>query len=163
MLQKGVPRKGPDGRILKDADGNISYQPYEIKIFNTINFDRSMHYNPFAYIRSEKDILKLVNTFMENTKEEGAQGGDPFWNKAERLLYTAYIGYIWYEAPAEEQNFSTLIEMINLSETREEDEDYENVIDQLFKELEQVEPQHFAVRQYHKFKLAAGTSGLYFE
>ena len=156
MLQRGVPRKGPDGRILKDADGNISYQPYEIKIFNTINFERSMHYNPFAYIRSEKDILKLVNTFMENTKEEGAQGGDPFWNKAERLLYTAYIGYIWYEAPVEEQNFSTLIEMINLSETREEDEDYENVIDQLFKELEQVEPQHFAVRQYRKFKLAAG-------
>ena len=156
MLQKGVPRKDPDGKIVKDADGNISYQPYEIKVFNTINFDRSMHYNPFAYIRSEKDILKLVNTFMENTKEEGAQGGDPFWNKAERLLYTAYIGYIWYEAPTEEQNFSTLIEMINLSETREEDEDYENVIDQLFKELEQVEPQHFAVRQYHKFKLAAG-------
>ena len=156
MLQKGVPKIDPDGNVAKDPEGKTVYQPYEIKVFNTINFDRSMHYNPFAYIRSEKDILKLVNTLMENTKEEGAQGGDPFWNKAERLLYTAYIGYIWYEAPENEQNFSTLIAMIDLSETREEDEEYENVIDLLFKELEEKNPQHFAVRQYRKYKLAAG-------
>ena len=156
MLQKGVPKIDPDGNVIKDSEGKTVYQPYEIKVFNTINFDRSMHYNPFSYIRSEKDILKLVNTLMENTKEEGAQGGDPFWNKAERLLYTAYIGYIWYEAPENEQNFSTLITMIDLSETREEDEEYENVIDLLFKELEEENPQHFAVRQYRKYKLAAG-------
>ena len=158
MLQKGVPRIDTDGNEVKDSEGKTVYHPYEIKVFNTINFDRSMHYNPFAYIRSEKDILKLVNTLMENTKEEGAQGGDPFWNKAERLLYTAYIGYIWYEAPEKEQNFSTLITMIDLSETREEDEEYENTIDLLFKELEEENPQHFAVRQYRKYKLAAGVA-----
>ena len=156
MLQKGVPKIDPDGNIVEDADGKTVYVPYEIKVFNTIIFDRSMHYNPFEYIKSEKDILKLVNTLMENTKSEGAQSGDPFWDKAERLLYTAYIGLIWYEAPPKEQNFSTLIEMIDLSETREEDEGYENVIDLLFKELEQKNPQHFAVRQYRKYKLAAG-------
>ncbi|MCR5338556.1 MAG: type IV secretory system conjugative DNA transfer family protein [Lachnospiraceae bacterium] len=156
MLQKGVPKIDPDGNTVKDDKGKTVYQPYEIKVFNTINFDRSMHYNPFEYIKSEKDILKLVNTLMENTKSEGAQAGDPFWDKAEKLLYTAYIGFIWYEAPRCEQNFSTLIEMIDLSETREDDEGYENVIDLLFKELEQENPQHFAVRQYRKYKLAAG-------
>ena len=156
MLKKGVPRVDADGNIMRNKKGKTVYEPYEIKVFNTINFDRSMHYNPFAYVHSEKDILKLVNTLMENTKGEGAQAGDPFWDKAERLLYTAYIGMIWYEAPLSEQNFSTLIEMIDLSETREEDEGYENVIDILFKELEQKDPQHFAVRQYRKFKLAAG-------
>ncbi len=156
MLKKGVPRIDPDGEIVEDKNGKVVYDPYDIKVFNTINFDRSMHYNPFAYIHSEKDILKLVNTLMENTKSEGAQTGDPFWDKAERLLYTAYIGFIWYEAPVSEQNFSTLIEMIDLSETREEDESFENAIDLLFKELEERDPQHFAVRQYRKYKLAAG-------
>ncbi|MCR4907461.1 MAG: type IV secretory system conjugative DNA transfer family protein [Lachnospiraceae bacterium] len=139
MLQKGIPKMDPDGNTVKEDNGKTVYVPYEIKVFNTINFDRSMHYNPFRYINSEKDILKLVNTLMENTKEEGAQGGDPFWNKAERLLYTAYIGYIWYEAPENEQNFSTLITMIDLSETREEDEEYENVVDLLFPELSDIE------------------------
>ena len=115
-----------------------------------------MKYNPFHYIKSEKDILKLVNTLMENTRGEGTQSQDPFWEKAERLLYTAYIGYLWYEAPPIEQNFTTLIDMIDLSQTREEEEDYENVIDGLFKELEKKDPDHFAVRQYRKFKLAAG-------
>ena len=156
MLKKGVPKKDPDGNIVKDEDGKTVYEPYEIKVFNTIDFNLSMHYNPFQYIHSEKDILKLVNTFMENTKGDGQQGGDPFWDKAERLLYTAYIGCIWYEAPPEEQNFATLIEMLDLSETKEEDEDYENVIDMLFKELEEKDPNHFAVRQYRKFKMAAG-------
>ena len=156
MLKKGVPRIDPDGKIVEDKNGKVVYDPYDIKVFNTINFDRSMHYNPFAYIHSEKDILKLVNTLMENIKSEGAQTGDPFWDKAERLLYTAYIGFIWYEAPVSEQNFSTLIEMIDLSETREEDEGFENAIDLLFKELEERDPQHFAVRQYRKYKLAAG-------
>ncbi|MCR4907546.1 MAG: type IV secretory system conjugative DNA transfer family protein [Lachnospiraceae bacterium] len=156
MLQKGVPKTDPDGKTVRDKNGKPVFEPYEIKVFNTIDFEKSMHYNPFQYIRSEKDILKLVNTLMENTKSEEAQAGDPFWDKAERLLYTAYIGYIWYEAPPEEQNFATLIEMLEYSETREEDEDFKNVIDLLFEELEQVKPRHFAVRQYRKYKLAAG-------
>ena len=115
-----------------------------------------MHYNPFHYIRSEKDILKLVNTIMVNTKGEGEKSSEDFWTKAERLLYCALIGYIYYEAPEEEQNFSTLLEFINASETREEDEEFKNAVDLLFEELERDEPNHFAVRQYKKYKLAAG-------
>ena len=130
--------------------------PYKIKVLNTINFAKSMHYNPFHYIRSEKDILKLVNTIMVNTKGEGEKSSEDFWTKAERLLYCALIGYIYYEAPEEEQNFSTLLEFINASETREEDEEFKNAVDLLFEELERDEPNHFAVRQYKKYKLAAG-------
>ncbi|MGN0679565.1 MAG: VirD4-like conjugal transfer protein, CD1115 family [Oscillospiraceae bacterium] len=129
---------------------------YKIKSLNLINFKKSMHYNPFAYIRSEKDILKLVNTIISNTKGEGEKSGEDFWVKAERLLYTAYIGYIYYEAPEEEQNFNTLIEMIDASEAREDDENFKNPIDLLFERLENKNPTHFAVRQYKKYKLAAG-------
>ena len=128
---------------------------YRIRIFNTINFKKSMRYNPFAYIHSETDILKLVTTLISNTKGEG-KGGDEFWTKAETLLYTALIGYIHYEAPVEEQNFSTLLAMINAMEVREDDESFKNAVDLLFEELEQKDPEHFAVRQYAKFKLAAG-------
>lgn len=156
MLAKGIPKIGEDNKPVRDGKGRVVYEPYEIKVFNTIDFSKSMKYNPFAYINSEKDILKLVNTLMENTKGEGEQSTDEFWIKAERLLYTAYIGYIWYEAPMKEQNFATLIKMIDLSETREEEEDYENVIDGLFKRLEAKDKEHFAVRQYRRFKLAAG-------
>ena len=155
MLRRGVPKIVND-KPVKDSKGKTVYESYEIKVFNTIDFNKSMKYNPFAYIKSEKDILKMVNTLMENTKGDGPQNGDPFWDKAERLLYTAYIGYIWYEAPPKEQNFETLIDMIDLSQTKEEEEDYENVIDGLFKELEMKDPDHFAVRQYRKYKLAAG-------
>ena len=143
------------GRPYKDEKGNLSYQPYRIKVFNTIDFGKSMHYNPFAYIHSEKDILKLVTTLIANTKGEG-KGGDDFWVKAETLLFTALIGYIHYEAPTEEQNFSTLLEMINAMEVREDDEEFENPVDLMFKELESRQPGHFAVRQYKKYKLAAG-------
>ncbi len=156
LLLKGPVRRDEKHRIVRDEKGKPVHKPYKIRVFNTIDFSASMHYNPFAYIHSEKDILKLVNTLMENTKGEGSQSTDEFWTKAERLLYTAYIGYIWYEAPEIEQNFSTLIKMIDLSETREEEEGYENVIDELFNELEMEEPDHFAVRQYRKYKLAAG-------
>lgn len=136
--------------------GNVFLKSnYRIKIFNTINFKKSMHYNPFAYVHSEKDILKLVTTLIANTKGEG-KGGDDFWLKAETLLYTALIGYIHYEAPKEEQNFSTLLEMINAMEVREDDEEFKNAVDMLFDELEEREPEHFAVRQYKKYKLAAG-------
>ena len=128
---------------------------YKVKIFNSINFKKSMHYNPFAYIHSEKDILKLVTTLIANTKGDG-KSGDDFWQKAETLLYTALIGYIHYEAPEEEQNFATLIEFINAMEVREDDETFENNVDLAFKELESREPNHFAVRQYKKYKLAAG-------
>ena len=117
-----------------------------------------MHYNPFAYIRSEKDILKLVNTIIVNTKGEGQQSGEDFWVKAEKLLYTAYIGFIWYEAPEKEQNFSMLIDMIDASEAREDDESFKNPVDLLFDELEAEKPNHFAVRQYKKYKLAAGVA-----
>ena len=128
---------------------------YRIRFLNTINMKKSMHYNPFAYIHSEKDILKLVTTLIANTKGEG-KGGDDFWVKAETLLFTALIGYIHYEAPTEEQNFSTLLEMINAMEVREDDEEFENPVDLMFKELESRQPGHFAVRQYKKYKLAAG-------
>ena len=156
MLQRGIPKKDCKGNVVRDEEGRVVYEPYEIKVLNTIDFKKSMKYNPFMYIKSEKDILKLVNTLMENTKGEGNSSQDPFWEKAERLLYTAFIGYLWYEAPPKEQNFETLIEMIDLSQTREEDEDYENVIDSMFKDLEKRDPKHFAVRQYRKYKLAAG-------
>ncbi len=129
---------------------------YKLKILNTINFSKSMRYNPFKYIRSEKDILKLVNTIIANTKGEGEKSSEDFWVKAERLLYCALIGYIWYEAPENEQNFETLLAFINASETREEDESFKNAVDELFEELESNHPEHFAVRQYKKYKLAAG-------
>ena len=145
----------PKGDIVIDAGKLLQRSGYRIKIFNTINFKKSMHYNPFAYIHSEKDILKLVTTLISNTKEE-QKGGDEFWTKAETLLYCALIGYIHYEAPAEEQNFSTLIEFINAMEVREDDEEFQNPVDLMFEELAQKNPNHFAVRQYAKYKLAAG-------
>ncbi len=145
----------PKGDIVIDTGKLLERNGYRIKIFNTINFKKSMHYNPFAYIHSEKDILKLVTTLISNTKGEG-QGGDPFWTKAETLLYCALIGYIHYEAPVEEQNFSTLIEFINAMEVREDDEEFKNPVDLMFEELAEREPNHFAVRQYAKYRLAAG-------
>ena len=145
----------PKGTVLVECGKLLQKNGYRIKVFNTINFKKSMHYNPFAYIHSEKDILKLVTTLIANTKGDG-KGGDDFWQKAETLLYTAIIGYIHYEAPVEEQNFSTLIEFINAMEVREDDETFENNVDLLFKELEEKDPNHFAVRQYKKYKLAAG-------
>ena len=155
MLSRGTP-KVKNGKPARDKNGRVVYEPYRIKVLNTINFKKSMHYNPFRYIRSEKDILKLVNTIIANTKGEGEKSAEDFWVKSERLLYCALIGYIYYEAPEEEQNFSTLLEFINASETREEDEEFKNAVDELFEELEQEKPEHFAVRQYKKFKLAAG-------
>ncbi len=155
MLQRGAPKLGKDGKPMKDKHGKVIYEPYRIKVLNTINFKKSMHYNPFAYIHSEKDILKLVTTLIANTKGEG-KAGDDFWVKAETLLYCALIGYIHYEAPVEEQNFSTLIEFINAMEVREDDEEFKNPVDLMFDALESEKPNHFAVRQYKKYKLAAG-------
>ena len=146
----------PKGTIIIECGKMLSDAGYKIKVLNTINFKKSMRYNPFHYIRSEKDILKLVNTIIANTKGDGEKSGEDFWVKAERLLYCALIGYIWYEAPEEEQNFSTLLEFINASEAREDDETFKNAVDELFEELEQKKPEHFAVRQYKKYKLAAG-------
>ena len=131
------------------------YDPYQIKVLNTINFKKSMHYNPFHYIHSEKDILKFVTALIANTKGDG-KSGDEFWTKAETLLYCALVGYIHYEAPVEEQNFSTLLEMLNAMEVREDDEAFQNQVDLMFEELESRKPNHFAVRQYKKYKLAAG-------
>ena len=145
----------PKGTTLLEVGNAFVHANYRIKIFNTINFHKSMHYNPFAYLHSEKDILKLTTTLMANTKGEG-KGGDPFWEKAEILLYCALIGYIHYEAPKEEQNFATLIEFINAMEVREDDEDFQNAVDLMFEDLKKKKPNHFAVRQYAKFKLAAG-------
>ena len=145
----------PKGSIVVECGKLLEKNNYRIKIFNTINFSKSMHYNPFAYIHSEKDILKLVNTLICNTKGDG-KSGDDFWVKAETLLYCALIGYIHYEAPEEEQNFATLIELVNAMEVREDDETFENPVDIAFKELEKNKPNHFAVRQYKKYKLAAG-------
>lgn len=155
LLSRGSPRLGKDGKPLRNKKGKIIYEPYQIKVFNTINFKKSMHYNPFAYLHSEKDILKLVTVLIANTKGEG-KSGDDFWVKAETLLYTALIGYIYYEAPKNEQNFSTLVEMINAMEVREDDESFKNAVDLLFDALEQKDPDHFALRQYKKYKLAAG-------
>ena len=146
----------PKGSILVECGHALqAIGKYEIKVFNTINFSKSMHYNPFAYIHSEKDILKLVTTLIANTKGDG-KSGDEFWTKAETLLYCALIGYIHYEAPVEEQNFATLIEFINAMEVREDDEEFQNPVDIMFENLEKRKPKHFAVRQYKKFKLAAG-------
>ena len=145
----------PKGDIVISAGKLLQGSGYRIKIFNSINFKKSMHYNPFAYVHSEKDILKLVTTLISNTKGDG-KGGDPFWEKAETLLYSALIGYIHYEAPEEEQNFATLIEFINAMEVREDDEEFKNPVDLMFDELEEKDPNHFAVRQYKKFKLSAG-------
>ena len=146
----------PKGTLLTETGRMLEHAGYEIRTLNTINFRKSNHYNPFMYIRSEKDILKLVNTIIANTKGEGDKSGEDFWVKAEKLYYQALIGYIWYEAPDEEKNFSTLLEMINASETREDDENFKNAVDLMFEELEEREPDHFAVRQYKKYKLAAG-------
>jgi len=145
----------PKGSLIGEVGNALYKNGYRIKVFNTINFTKSMHYNPFAYIHSEKDILKLVTTLIANTKGE-SKGSDEFWLKAETLLYTALIGYIHYEAPEEEQNFSTLLEMINAMEVREDDEEFKNPVDMMFDELAAKEPEHFAVRQYAKYKLAAG-------
>ncbi|WP_195548782.1 VirD4-like conjugal transfer protein, CD1115 family [Coprococcus comes] len=156
MLAKGPPKKDKNGNIIKDKSGKVVHEPYVIKVLNTINFSKSLHYNPFAYIRSEKDILKLVTTIIVNTKGEGEKASEDFWVKAEKLLYTALIAFIWYEGDEEEKNLNTLLDLLNESETREEDETYQNPVDMMFQELEERDPQHFAVRQYKKYKMAAG-------
>ena len=146
----------PKGTVLIECGKLLQRGGYQIKVLNTINFKKSMKYNPFAYLRSEKDILKLVNTIIANTKGDGEKSGEDFWVKAEKLYYTALIGYIWYEAPDEEKNFTTLLEMINASEAREDDEDFQNPVDLMFERLEEKDPEHFAGKQYRKYKLAAG-------
>ena len=155
IFQLCLDKTLPKGTVINEVGSLFQRNNYRIKIFNTINFRKSMHYNPFAYIHSEKDILKLVTTLIANTKGEG-KTGDDFWVKAETLLYCALIGYLWYEAPEEEQNFSVLVTLLNSMEVREEDESFKNAVDQLFDELAAKEPEHFAVRQYEKYKLAAG-------
>ena len=154
-LQRGAPKLDAKGNPVKDKNGKVVYEPYQIRVFNTINFRKSQHYNPFAYIHSEKDILKLVTALIANTKGDG-KAGDEFWTKAETLLYTALIGYIHYEAPENEQNFATLLEMLNSMDVREDDEDYQNPVDMMFEALRKKNPNHFAVRQFVKFKMAAG-------
>ena len=156
MLTKGPPKRDKDENVIKDKSGKVVHEPYVIKVLNTINFSKSLHYNPFAYIRSEKDILKLVTTIIANTKGEGEKSSEDFWVKAEKLLYTALIAFIWYEGDEEEKNLNTLLDLLNESETREEDETYQNPVDMMFQELEERDPQHFAVRQYKKYKMAAG-------
>ena len=156
MLRRGAPKLDENGKPMRDARGKVIYEPYRIKVLNTINFKKSMKYNPFAYIRSEKDILKLVNVIIANTKGDGEKSSEDFWVKAERLLYCALIGYIWYEAEPEEKNFLTLLELINASEAREDDEEFQSPVDLLFAKLEKEHPDHFAVKQYRKFKMAAG-------
>ena len=156
MLAKGPPKRDKDGSVVKDKSGKVVHEPYVIKVLNTINFSKSLHYNPFAYIRSEKDILKLVTTIIVNSKGEGEKASEDFWVKAEKLLYTALIAFIWYEGDEEEKNLNTLLDLLNESETREEDETYQNPVDMMFQELEGRDPQHFAVRQYKKYKMAAG-------
>ena len=146
----------PKGTVLIECGKLLQCSGYRIKVLNTINFQKSMHYNPFSYLRSEKDILKLVNTIMVNTKGEGEKSSEDFWTKAEKLYYTALIGYIYYEAPEEEKNFTTLLDMINASEAREDDEDFKNPVDLMFDRLEEKDPEHFALKQYKKYKLAAG-------
>ena len=146
----------PKGTVLVECGKMLEKNGYDIRVLNTINFKKSMHYNPFAYLRSEKDILKLVQTIIANTKGEGEKSGEDFWVKAERLYYTALIGYLYYEAPEEEQNFETLLAFIDASEVREEDENFKNAVDYIFEALEKEKPNHFAVKQYRKYKLAAG-------
>ena len=156
LLAHGGPKRDENGKPVRDKHGKIVYEPYRIKVLNTINFSKSMKYNPLAYVRSEKDILKLVNVIIANTKGDGEKSSEDFWIKAERLLYCALIGYIWYEAEPEEKNFITLLELINACEAREDDETYKSPVDILFDELAQAQPEHFAVKQYVKFKMAAG-------
>ena len=146
----------PKGTVLVECGKLLQRGGYRIKVLNTINFKKSMRYNPFAYLRSEKDILKLVNTLIANTKGDGEKAGEDFWVKSERLFYCALIGYIWYEAPEEEKNFTTLLEMINASEAREDDPEFQSPVDLMFERLEEKDPEHFAVRQYKKFLLSAG-------
>ena len=146
----------PKGTVLVECGKLLQRGGYKIKVLNTINFKKSMHYNPFAYIRSEKDILKLVNTIIANTRGDGEKSGEDFWVKSERLFYCALIGYIWYEAPEDEKNFTTLLEMINASEAREDDPEFQSPVDLMFERLEEKDPEHFAVRQYKKFLLSAG-------
>ena len=146
----------PKGTVVEECGKMLQRGGYEIKILNTINFKQSMRYNPFRYIYCENDILKLVNCIMENTKGEDSKGGEDFWAKAEALYYQALIAYIWYEAPEEEKNMTTLLEMLNASEVREDDENFKNAVDLMFEQLQQRDPEHFAVRQYVKYKMAAG-------
>ena len=155
LLERGSPKLGEDGKPVR-KNGKLVYEPYRIKVLNTINFKKSMKYNPFAYLHDEKDILKLVNTLIANTKGSGEKSGEDFWVKAERLLYCALIGYIHYEAPDAERNFTTLLEMINASEAREDDSEFQSPVDLMFERLEEKDPEHFAVKQYKKFLLSAG-------
>ena len=156
LLAHGGPKRDENGKPVRDERGKVVYEPYRIKVLNTINFSKSMKYNPLAYVRSEKDILKLVNVIIANTKGDGEKSSEDFWIKAERLLYCALIGYIWYEAEPEEKNFITLLELINACEAREDDETYKSPVDILFDDLAKKQPEHFAVKQYVKFKMAAG-------
>ena len=156
MLLHGAPKLDENGKPVRDGRGRIIYEPYRIKVLNTINFSKSMKYNPLAYVRSEKDILKLVNVIIANTKGDGEKSSEDFWVKAERLLYCALIGYIWYEAEPEERNFITLLDLLNACEAREDDETYKSPVDILFDDLAKKQPEHFAVKQYVKFKMAAG-------
>ena len=156
MLLHGAPKLDENGKPVRDSRGKVIYEPYRIKVLNTINFSKSMKYNPLAYVRSEKDILKLVNVIIANTKGDGEKSSEDFWVKAERLLYCALIGYIWYEAEPEERNFIALLYLLNACEAREDDETYKSPVDILFDELAQAQPEHFAVKQYVKFKMAAG-------
>ena len=156
MLLHGAPKLDENGKPVRDDRGRIIYEPYRIKVLNTINFSKSMKYNPLAYVRSEKDILKLVNVIIANTKGDGEKSSEDFWVKAERLLYCALIGYIWYEAEPEERNFITLLDLLNACEVREDDETYKSPVDILFDDLAKKQPEHFAVKQYVKFKMAAG-------
>ena len=156
LLAHGGPKRDENGKPVRDKHGKVVYEPYRIKVLNTINFSKSMKYNPLAYVRSEKDILKLVNVIIANTKGDGEKSSEDFWIKAERLLYCALIGYIWYEAEPEERNFITLLDLLNACEAREDDETYKSPVDILFDDLAKKQPEHFAVKQYVKFKMAAG-------
>ena len=156
MLLHGAPKLDENGKPVRDSRGKVIYEPYRIKVLNTINFSKSMKYNPLAYVRSEKDILKLVNVIIANTKGDGEKSSEDFWVKAERLLYCALIGYIWYEAEPEERNFIALLYLLNACEAREDDETYKSPVDILFDDLAKKQPEHFAVKQYVKFKMAAG-------